>query len=198
MGFLCTNMGLAYLEKSSTLMILYLCIRANSTNNSSLIGLTLVDFGYRHVCRLSELFSPWIPCSSQNAFCVDWKCHDIRPGYLQLLAFLFLLEACYSSQIVWEICFEILWSLVDWVFICLWVQLILWEFVSVLGGDPQSFQNFQVLGTRKCCVAARVYSFREVQLRRRSDLDRLAESYWGLPYLRSDYGEFCNLSVLFD
>ena len=46
LGFLCANMGLAYLEKGSTVMIPYLWIRANSTIRSSFkwIGIRRIWF----------------------------------------------------------------------------------------------------------------------------------------------------------
>ena len=49
--------------------------------------------------------------------------------------------------------------------------------MSVLEYDPQAFQDFQVLATRMCCLAARVYSFWEVHLSRQSGQDRLVETY---------------------
>ena len=45
----------------------------------------------------------------------------------------------------------------DWVFPCPWVKSISWGFLSVYGCDPQAFLDFQVLGSRLCCFAARVF-----------------------------------------
>ena len=49
--------------------------------------------------------------------------------------------------------------------------------MSALACDPQTLQDFQTSGTRKCCFAARVYSFWVVLLGRQSGQDHLAESH---------------------
>ena len=87
-------------------------------------GLALVDFGCKPSYRLSELVSPWVPCSSQYPFCVWRKGHDSGPGCLQLLVSLTPLEMCQSHEIVWGICLGNMCSLEDWVFLSLWVHLI--------------------------------------------------------------------------
>ena len=182
-GFLCAFMELAYLEKSSTVMNPYLSTRGKSTTRTSLGGLAVADFGCIQLYCLSKSVSPWIPCWSQNPFCIWGKCHDCRPGYLQLFVSLFLSEVCQSNQIVQGTWFRILCSLVDWVFLSLWVQFVLWGFWWVLGCDPRVFRLFQVSGTRKCCFAALVCSFWEVCVGKQSGQVHLAESYWGLLYL---------------
>ena len=164
-------------------MIPYLCIRVDSTIRFSFkwIGsgrywLYTALSSFRVSFTLNSVF---IPTSN----CVWRKCHDSRLGYLQLLVSLFPLKVCQSNQIVWRICFEVLYFVVDWVFLSLWVPLNLWGFVSLLGCDTRVFQDFQVSGTRKCCFAARVYSLWEVHLGSQSGQDHLVELFWGLPCL---------------
>ena len=82
-----------------------------------LSGLALVDFGCIQLCCLSVLVSPWIPCSYHNPFCVWRKCHDSQPGFIQLLASLFLLKVFQFNRIVWGSWFGTLCSLVDCVFL---------------------------------------------------------------------------------
>ena len=82
---------------------------------------------------------------------------------------------------------RILCQLVHWAFVSTWVRIFFWGSVSVLGYDRRVCQGFQVSGSRKCCFAARVYSFWEIRLVRRSDRDHLRESYRGLPLQRVWY-----------
>ena len=90
LGFPCAKMGLAYSEKGSTVSFPYLCIRANSTINSSFKWIGNANFGFVQLFCLSRLVSPWIPFSSQYPFRVRRKCHDSQSGYLELLVSLFL------------------------------------------------------------------------------------------------------------
>ena len=62
--------------------------------------LSLVDFRCKQLHCLSEIFSPWFPCSSKDPFGVSRKCHDSRPIRLQRLVSMFLSEMCESNQIV--------------------------------------------------------------------------------------------------
>ena len=104
LGFLCANLGLAYFENSSTLLISYLCVRDSSTINFFLtwIGISFVYSQNIQLCRLLVRVSIWCLCSSQYLFCVWQKCYGTRLDYLQWLVFLFLLAVYWSNQIRWS------------------------------------------------------------------------------------------------
>ena len=115
--------------------------------------LALVDFGCVQPCCLTELLLPWFPWSSQYPFYVLLKCHDSQPVYLQLLASLFSLEVCRTNQIVWEICFGILCSLVSWVFFSL-SSINSLRVRVCMGVCSSNFPNFSGVGNQKvlfCC-----------------------------------------------
>ena len=100
-GLPCAIMGLAYLEKGSTVMVPSLCFRANSTIMSSFKWIGISRFWLQTaLSSFGVIFTLNSVYSSQYPFCVWQKCHDSQPRYLQLLASVFWLEVCQFSEIV--------------------------------------------------------------------------------------------------
>ena len=156
MCFLCAITGPAYLEKGSVLRWFHICASELILQLGFLLsGSALVDFGCIQLCRLPDLVSPWIFCSTYYPFCVWRKCHDIGQANLQLLASLSLLEVCQFNKIVWGIWLGFLCSLLGWVFLSLSLSSInSFRFCVYIGVCSSDFPGFSGVGTQKalfCC-----------------------------------------------
>ena len=176
-------MGLAHLEKGSTVMIPESCIRANSTIRSS--------FRWNGIGRLwlyTVLSSQGVNFSLNSVFIpISILCLAKISWYSTRISSI----ACFSNSVrsvsVQSNCLRNLFR--DSMRSCgLSSSLSLSSFNSLrilvcIGVWSSGFPGFSGVGNQNVLSCCSVYSFWEVHLGRQSGQDRLVESYWGLPYL---------------